>query len=82
MLPELCVLEAPALPLVAEPLTPPVPALALAEGDDPLCGRLEPLAELDGVEELAVVLVSADPLVLDGEAALAMLLSSTPWTFT
>jgi hypothetical protein len=70
MEPELCVLELPRLPLVAEPLTPPVPALALVEGADPLWGRLELLAELEGVLALAVVLVSVE---LDGEDELAEL---------
>jgi hypothetical protein len=60
---DVSLLELAVLP-VAEPLTPPVlPAL----GDDPLCGRLELLLELEGVLALALVLVSLLPVALEGD---------------
>ena len=77
-----------------------VPALALVEGAEPLCGSELALLELDGVLALALVSVELAPMLplaepagvealaeVDGELelislALAVVLSSMPWTFT
>jgi hypothetical protein len=63
-----------------------VPALALAEGAEPLCGSELELALDDGVLALAIVLLSVELLlVLDGDALLPRLadvVSGVPWIFT
>jgi hypothetical protein len=61
----------PAVPLVAEPLTPPVPALALADGAEPLCGN--ELELLLAVVSLLLEVLPTLPVALpDGVEALAV----------